>query len=225
MRMMTAWSCRPASRPLRSLSSRLPQNPKPATRSSPRRSNSPRNCGLRQPWRDDFRGSGQARYRWRHEELGVDQEGRADPRRTRAARPRKGQRRRRPARPRAEGQGVRGNADFVGTAGSILEEIQAGLLARATAYRDANTVRIDTKEEFYAFFTAKNASKPRSTAALRSPIGTARVRSRRRSRRPQRSPFAASLSTARGRWPLHPHRGAQQAPRGLGEVLLILLQF
>ena len=50
--------------------------------------------------------------------------------------------------------------DLVRQAGSILEEIQQTLLARATAYRDANTVRIDTKEEFYAFFTAQNAAKP-----------------------------------------------------------------
>ena len=38
--------------------------------------------------------------------------------------------------------------------------MQTGLLAKATAYRNAHTVRIDTKEEFYAFFTAKNAGKP-----------------------------------------------------------------
>src|SRR5213076_702508 len=49
------------------------------------------------------------------------------------------------------------NAEFVGQVGAILEEMQAGLLAKATVYRDANTVRIDTKEEFYAFFTAKNS--------------------------------------------------------------------
>jgi len=52
------------------------------------------------------------------------------------------------------------NAEFVGQAAAILEEMQAGLLARATAHRDAHTVKIDTKEEFYAFFTAKNAGKP-----------------------------------------------------------------
>ncbi len=52
------------------------------------------------------------------------------------------------------------NADFVGQAAAILEEIQAGLLAKATAYRDANTVKIDTKDAFYAFFTAKKANKP-----------------------------------------------------------------
>jgi prolyl-tRNA synthetase len=52
------------------------------------------------------------------------------------------------------------NADFVGQAAAILEEIQAGLLAKATTYRDAHTVTIDSKDEFYAFFTAKNANKP-----------------------------------------------------------------
>ncbi len=51
-------------------------------------------------------------------------------------------------------------SEFVGKAASILTEIQATLLARATAYRDTHTVKIDTKEEFYAFFTAKNAAKP-----------------------------------------------------------------
>jgi prolyl-tRNA synthetase len=52
------------------------------------------------------------------------------------------------------------NADFVAQAAAILEEMQAGLLAKATAYRDAHTVTIDSKDEFYAFFTAKNANKP-----------------------------------------------------------------
>ena len=52
------------------------------------------------------------------------------------------------------------NADFVAQAGAILESIQANLLAKATAYRDANTVQIDTREAFYEFFTAKNAGKP-----------------------------------------------------------------
>ncbi len=52
------------------------------------------------------------------------------------------------------------NADFVGKAGAILEEMQAGLLARGAAYRDANTVKIDTKDDFYAYFTPKNPEKP-----------------------------------------------------------------
>ncbi|HEX8295932.1 MAG TPA: proline--tRNA ligase [Chthoniobacteraceae bacterium] len=51
-------------------------------------------------------------------------------------------------------------ADFVSSAPKMLEEIQATLLARATAYRDANTAVIGSKEAFYDFFTAKNSSKP-----------------------------------------------------------------
>jgi prolyl-tRNA synthetase len=50
--------------------------------------------------------------------------------------------------------------EFVRSAASILAEIQQTLLDRATAHRDAHTVTIDTKEEFYAFFTPKNAAKP-----------------------------------------------------------------
>ncbi len=42
----------------------------------------------------------------------------------------------------------------------VLAEMQEGLLARASAFRDANLVRIDSKEEFYALFTPKNANKP-----------------------------------------------------------------
>ena len=32
--------------------------------------------------------------------------------------------------------------------------------ARATVYRDQNTVKIDSKEDFYAYFTPKDAAKP-----------------------------------------------------------------
>ena len=42
----------------------------------------------------------------------------------------------------------------------ILESIQANLYSKALAYREANTVTIDSKEQFYAFFTAKNPEKP-----------------------------------------------------------------
>ena len=52
------------------------------------------------------------------------------------------------------------STEFVEIAASILDDIQDSLLKRATAYRDEHTVRIDTKEEFYAFFTAKNSDKP-----------------------------------------------------------------
>lgn len=51
-------------------------------------------------------------------------------------------------------------SEFVSRAAEILQSIQDGLLARATKLRDENTVRIDTKEEFYAFFTPKNTERP-----------------------------------------------------------------
>ena len=50
--------------------------------------------------------------------------------------------------------------EFVSQAAGILQSIQDTLLARATQLRDAHTVKIETKEEFYAYFTPKNAAKP-----------------------------------------------------------------
>jgi prolyl-tRNA synthetase len=50
--------------------------------------------------------------------------------------------------------------EFVSSAVATLQEIQDGLFARATELRDANMVKIDTWEEFQAFFTPKNADKP-----------------------------------------------------------------
>ena len=51
-------------------------------------------------------------------------------------------------------------ADFVSGAGTLLESIQAGLLERATKFRDEHTRKIDSEEEFRAFFTPKNAAQP-----------------------------------------------------------------
>ena len=51
-------------------------------------------------------------------------------------------------------------ADFVASAGGILESMQAGLLQRATKFRDEHTRKIDSAEEFRAFFTPKNVSQP-----------------------------------------------------------------
>ncbi|MDQ6655886.1 MAG: His/Gly/Thr/Pro-type tRNA ligase C-terminal domain-containing protein, partial [Verrucomicrobiota bacterium] len=51
-------------------------------------------------------------------------------------------------------------AEFAASAVAMLDSIQQNLLARAQAFRDANTRTIDSEEEFYAFFTAKNAAKP-----------------------------------------------------------------
>ena len=43
---------------------------------------------------------------------------------------------------------------------AALEGIQSELLRRATEFRDAHTKPIDSKEEFYAFFTPQNSAKP-----------------------------------------------------------------
>jgi len=50
--------------------------------------------------------------------------------------------------------------EFAKRAPEMLNEIQRNLLERASAFRDANTREINSKEEFYEFFTPKNASKP-----------------------------------------------------------------
>lgn len=51
-------------------------------------------------------------------------------------------------------------ADFVAAIPSILQEIQDSLYQRALAFRNENTRKIDSKDEFYAYFTPKNADKP-----------------------------------------------------------------
>lgn len=55
--------------------------------------------------------------------------------------------------------GAKREAFVAGIAG-LLGEIQDGLLRRAREFREANTCKIDTKEEFYAYFTPKNAENP-----------------------------------------------------------------
>ena len=51
-------------------------------------------------------------------------------------------------------------ADFVAAAVELLAGIQRNLFERAKAFRDANTRTIDSKAEFYDFFTPKNSDKP-----------------------------------------------------------------
>ncbi len=51
-------------------------------------------------------------------------------------------------------------AEFVQTVTKQLDEIQAALLERACTLRDQNTCRIDSKDEFYNFFTPQNRDKP-----------------------------------------------------------------
>jgi prolyl-tRNA synthetase len=43
---------------------------------------------------------------------------------------------------------------------SILDEIQSSMLARATAFRESHTRVIETRDQFYEFFTPQNAAKP-----------------------------------------------------------------
>ncbi|MEY2547243.1 MAG: prolyl-tRNA synthetase, partial [Verrucomicrobiota bacterium] len=50
--------------------------------------------------------------------------------------------------------------EFVATAPEMLMSIQQNLYDRALKFRDENTRKIDNKEDFYAFFTAKNREKP-----------------------------------------------------------------
>jgi prolyl-tRNA synthetase len=50
--------------------------------------------------------------------------------------------------------------EFVATAPDVLRSIQDNLSQRARTFRDENTRRIDSKEEFYEFFTPENPAKP-----------------------------------------------------------------
>ncbi len=50
--------------------------------------------------------------------------------------------------------------EFIATAPETLMSIQQNLLSRATEFRDRHTRKIDSKEEFYEFFTPKNPAKP-----------------------------------------------------------------
>ena len=50
--------------------------------------------------------------------------------------------------------------EFVARAPEILRSVQDTLHARAKKFRDENTRVIDSKEDFYDFFTPKNPEKP-----------------------------------------------------------------
>ena len=56
-------------------------------------------------------------------------------------------------------------AEFTAGAVGLLEEIQAGLLAKATAFRDAHMVRIDSADDFRVFFADKAAAESADKAA------------------------------------------------------------
>jgi prolyl-tRNA synthetase len=50
--------------------------------------------------------------------------------------------------------------EFVTRVPEILASIQQNLLERAIQFRDSHTREIDSREEFYQFFTAQNSAKP-----------------------------------------------------------------
>jgi prolyl-tRNA synthetase len=50
--------------------------------------------------------------------------------------------------------------DFVVSIATILDDIQANLYKRALGFRNENTIEIENKDDFYKFFTPRNANKP-----------------------------------------------------------------
>ena len=61
-----------------------------------------------------------------------------------------------------KGKEIISKEDFLQNVTDLLQDIQDSLLARATALREAHTHKLETLEEFKAFFTPKNADKPES---------------------------------------------------------------
>jgi prolyl-tRNA synthetase len=55
---------------------------------------------------------------------------------------------------------LRPSGEIVAQIPAILKDIQKNLYDRAKELRDSSTVRIDSKEDFYDFFTPKNKEKP-----------------------------------------------------------------
>jgi prolyl-tRNA synthetase len=51
-------------------------------------------------------------------------------------------------------------ADFKAQVIDILDEIQKNIFDKALAFREEHTIKIDSKDEFYSYFTAKNKKKP-----------------------------------------------------------------
>jgi len=54
-------------------------------------------------------------------------------------------------------------AEFVAQIGATLQSIQEGLLARAKAFRKEHTRRIDSRDEFYAYFTTEREEEGKPT--------------------------------------------------------------
>ncbi|MCA9289782.1 MAG: proline--tRNA ligase [Phycisphaerales bacterium] len=60
----------------------------------------------------------------------------------------------------AKEKGAVARTEFLATLADTLADMQRTLLERARAFRAAHTREIDTKDEFYAFFTPENAERP-----------------------------------------------------------------
>ena len=58
------------------------------------------------------------------------------------------------------GKAGRTRGEFLATVPALLDEIQKNLLERARKLQQENTVRIDDRQQFYDYFTPKNAEKP-----------------------------------------------------------------
>jgi prolyl-tRNA synthetase len=54
-------------------------------------------------------------------------------------------------------------SEFVAGIGALLQSIQDGLFARAKAFREQHTRRIDTREEFYEFFKSEREEEGKPT--------------------------------------------------------------
>ena len=57
-------------------------------------------------------------------------------------------------------------AEFVGKVAGILQEIQDTLYANAKKFREAHTRPIDTRDEFYAYFTEPKRKDPNAPPAI-----------------------------------------------------------
>jgi len=61
---------------------------------------------------------------------------------------------------------MRSRSEIIATIVTLLDEIHQGLLSKAEKYCKTHTRKIDSKEEFYAFFTPKNPEQPETHAGF-----------------------------------------------------------
>ncbi len=112
--------------------------------------------------------------------------------------------------------------DFACQVPALLQAIQDGIYDRALAFRREHTKVIESKDEFYAFFTPKNADKPEIHGgfALRALERLARSRGEDQGRPEGDRPLHPVRGNAAPRQ-VHLHRRDQRAAGGLGEIVLM----